>query len=523
VRSFSGMSARMVGRAPGVAARRRLHRHRTLSGHRAVSDVVATILLLALTVVLFSAIFAFVSAFPTPPPQNSNQFQATLVYNAGATLITGVNITHLAGPQVPTTGLIYFKSSSNPSACPFTAPVTIGSGVHGSVWTLGQTWSKQFSTFPGTGCSTYAGDPVGDNITVLILSQSNLIFSVVLPGQPIATPPAITATWTIPGTPSAGSAYRVVASVTGNLGGNKVYLSGAPGEAAAAQKMWFNSTAQYWQYNISNGNASTAGTYTGFVNVTSSLTGSTPGATATAPVTVVITATSNGPLSVAVVMSSQPPLAPAASVYFEAIVSYTGTGAGTLNVSFWPNETAASVTPLITTGTAIWGPTGLYVSGPATVTVFSYSPATWTVPGYGAYQVKASATVSGVGTAAGYLNFTTPQQYGKSAIYFTVAPSHTCSGNSCPYLEINFYNNWTTAETLTSGSFTIKYLGTTTVQTLTVTTPVTAQAWTKLVIVSSGRWNAFHTPAGSYSYTITFTGTFSGAAGTQTQTLTITV
>jgi len=39
-----------------------------------VSDVVATILLLALTVTLFASIFAFVTSFPSPPAQNSNQF-----------------------------------------------------------------------------------------------------------------------------------------------------------------------------------------------------------------------------------------------------------------------------------------------------------------------------------------------------------------------------------------------------------------------------------------------------------------
>ena len=500
------MTERHQEGATGSSIRRRLSRHKARSGRRAVSDVVATILLLALTVVLFSAIFAFVSAFPSPPAQNSNQFQATLTYNTARTLIVGLNITHLAGPQVPSNGEIFLKSASYPSTCPFGNPVTVGSGISGTVWTLGGTWSKQLSTFPG--CSTYSGDPVGDNITVLILSQSNLIFSVVLPGQPIGTPPAITATWTIPGTPSAGSAYRVVATVTGNVGGSKVYLTGAPGEAAGAQKMWFNSTSQYWQYNISSGNASIAGTFTGFVNVTSPLTGSTPGATATAPVTVIISATSTGPLSVAVVMSSQPPLALSASVYFEAIVSYTGTGAGTLNVSFWPNETAASVTPLITTGTAIWGPTGLYVSGPTTVTVFSNSPATWTVPSYGAYQVRASATVTGVGTVSGALNFTTAKNFGYSKPFLSGTGSRTCSA-TCPYVEINVYNNWTVTSTLVgTGHF---YITWTTNgggnQTLTVNS-VGVSPWSALTLKSSATWKAGGSATG-ITYTIKFVGSFS--------------
>ena len=84
---------------------------------RGVSDVIATILLLALTVTLFGAIFAFVTSFPSPPAQSNNQFQASLFYpsNGSASWIAGVRIVHLAGPATPGSALIYLHSANQPA------------------------------------------------------------------------------------------------------------------------------------------------------------------------------------------------------------------------------------------------------------------------------------------------------------------------------------------------------------------------------------------------------------------------
>jgi flagellin-like protein len=402
VRPFLGVPSTLDREGPGRLSaphrRRRFRLHRT---RRGVSDVVATILLLALTVTLFSAIFAFVSSFPAPPAQNSNQFQASLQFNTGGSKVVGLNITHLAGPQVPGNALIYLKSAVHPSDCPFSGSVSVSSGISGQLWNLGQVWSKKFTAWPG--CGSYGGDTLPDNITVFIVSASNLIFSVILPGQGIVVPPTITGTWTVPTTPVQGQAFKVFATISGTLGSNRpfVNLGGITGyPTTASLKMWFNSTAALWQFNVTAGNTTTTpiGTYTGFVNVTSS-----SGATATAILTVtIISSAGNGPLSVAVVLVPSPPNS-GTKESVQAVVTYTGSQHGDgLTVSFYANST-----PSGNSWAGSTGPSGLTISGPSSVTVTSL--ATWTIPGPNSavsYLVSASASVVGVGTVTGTMSFT---------------------------------------------------------------------------------------------------------------------
>ena len=80
---------------------RRRRRARTLRGRRAVSDVLGTILILALTVTLFSSIFFFVSTFPKPANQPASQFQGELFYSYATkgthswTNVSSLTVTHL--------------------------------------------------------------------------------------------------------------------------------------------------------------------------------------------------------------------------------------------------------------------------------------------------------------------------------------------------------------------------------------------------------------------------------------------
>jgi flagellin-like protein len=391
-------------------------RSRFRRSRRGVSDVVATILLLALTVTLFASIFAFVTSFPAPPAQNSNQFQATLIYNSGSTSIIGLNIVHLAGPQVSTSAQIYLKSAGHPcvSGCPFVGSVPVSLGISTPYWNLGQTWTALFTNFPQS--PGYAGDPVPDNVTVSIVTDANLIFSVILPGQAISVPATITATWTTPGSPAAGSAYQVFATVAGTLGTNPVYLTGVPGEVAGAQTMTYSPTAGNWQYSIAAGSTSSIapGTYTGFVSATSA-----NGATATAPVVVVITASSGGggssPLSVAVVLSSSPPSVGATETV-QAIVTYTGSVMNAaVTVKFWANTTS-----MTNKWTGV-GPAGTTISGPSTLSVLSQTA--WPIAGPQSYVVTASVTVAGVGSVQGTFVFSlTPA--------ITVVCTTSCSSGS---------------------------------------------------------------------------------------------
>jgi hypothetical protein len=450
-----------------------------------VSDVVATILLLALTVTLFASIFAFVTSFPAPPAQNSNQFQATLIYNSGSTAIIGLNIVHLAGPQVSTSAQIYLKSAGHPcvSACPFVGSVPVSLGITTPYWNLGQTWTALFTSFPGS--SSYPGDPVPDNVTVSIVTDANLIFSVILPGQAISVPATITATWITPGTPTVGTAYEVFATVAGTLGTNPVYLTGVPGEATGPQQMTYSSTSGYWYYNVPSGGPS-AGTFVGFVSATSS-----NGASATAPVTVVISANSGGqPLSVGVVLSTTPPAA-GVSETVQGIVTYSGPlQNAALTVSFYANTTG---------GTPLWtstGPSGLTISGPSTETVFSQTA--WTIPtGPQSYVVQVSATVAGFGPARG-------------ALAFTVRPVVSVSPSQGP----------------TGATATVSGTGFTTSSTVTMkfgTTTISACTSGSLSTSGTGTFScAFAVPSGyaGTTPTITVTDVSSGVPGTTTFTVT---
>jgi len=220
---------------------------------------VATILLLALTVTLFAAIFAWVTAFPSPPPQNNNQFQASLRYTSNLTYVNGILITHLAGPSVAGTGQIYLASSTQPTAPEFATPYSVSSGLGGAkTWNLGQVWNL---TFPLTEMPK-----AGGNITVYVVVSYQLLFSVILPGTTLAPPPTITSTAVSPATPTIGTIYTVYATITGSFTANSVFvnLAAVPGGPSSPQKMTLNGQG-FWTYTVPSG-ATANGTFYGFVN-----------------------------------------------------------------------------------------------------------------------------------------------------------------------------------------------------------------------------------------------------------------
>ncbi len=275
------MESRAAPVEPLTHGKRRGSRRSRLRGKRGVSDVVATILLLALTVTLFASIFAFVTSFPSPPPQNANNFQGALTYSSDGTAITGLKITHLAGPSVQTNAQIYLKSSLNPGVCPFANPISVGSGISSTVWSLGQTWNRSFTSI----CGTPTTDPVssGDNISVYVVSGSQLLYSVVLPGQAISTPPVITQTWVSPSPVPMGSPFTVYATISGSVNPSSVYvnLASIPGlSSTPAQLVQYRGN---WVYNSTSG-PGVAGSYVGFVNATGSQ-GETTSAALDVPVT----------------------------------------------------------------------------------------------------------------------------------------------------------------------------------------------------------------------------------------------
>jgi len=431
--SFSGSRARKSRSFSRSASRRRARNRRLHRGGRGVSDVVATILLLALTVVLFSSIFAFVTSFPAPPAQNTSQFSANLVLTANQTYVKGIQVTHLAGPSIPASSLIYFKSATHPQAPEFLNPVaaSVGLGV-GNTWNLGQIFNY---TFPAL------QQPIlPDNITVLIVANDQLVFATVLPGQTVEIPPSFLTTSVAPASPVIGQAFTVYATALGSLGGASVYvnLANIPGLAGIysnPQQMTYLAATNQWSFAVPSGLTTTNGTFFAFVNVTGTL-----GLTATAAVTVPIAATggTTSILSVAVGLSSVPSMG--STTTFVAYVTYTGgASAAALNVSFYANRTTGSAGSY--TAFAGAGPTGATISGPSTLSVFSTTR--WSVPslpGTQVFTVKAVVTVAGVGVASGYYLYSLPLGLGPGTL--TAAASHSCTlGTNCPLIDSKIWLN----------------------------------------------------------------------------------
>ena len=358
---------------------------------RGVSDVVATILLLALTVTLFASIFAFVTSFPSPPAQNSNQFQASLTYTANQSYVSALNILHLAGPSVPGNGLVYLKSANHPAASEFANPIPVSWGLKNvtATWNLGQTWIWKFPA--------NALPILPDNITVYVVSGTLLLYSVVLPGQIIGVPPTIVSSGVTPVAPTVGTTFTVWAVISGTPSANSVYvnLAGVPGLTSTPQKMTLNSQGQ-WQLVVTSsvGITTTNGTYFAFVNASNSK------GTASAAIPITIVLSGSGPLSVAVILVPAPPNS-GTTESVQAVVTYTGgIQNAALTVTFSATSTPAGFT------FAGSGPSGLTISGPSSVTVVSQS--TWTIPTPNSlytYVVSANAVVAGVGSVTGTNSF----------------------------------------------------------------------------------------------------------------------
>ena len=430
--------------------------------------MIATILLLALTVTLFGAIFAFVTSFPSPPPQSNNQFQASLFYPTNGTVkyVAGIRIVHLAGPATPGNALIFLKSANQPSLSIFQKSYTVSTQLGASFWNLGQTLNI---TFPTTTLPL-----AGGNITVYIVSQSTLLFSVILPGTSFSAPPTVVSTYIVPATPVINQAFTVYASLSGAYNPHSVFvnLAGVPGATSTPQPMTQNAQG-LWYFPVSAG-ASKNGTYYAYVNATSS-TGS--GQTAVGAVVIIITnsaGSGGGPITVGVVAVPQPPSVVVATNYFAAVISYTGSAQkAPMNVSFWVNQTPQSPFAGSHKSTHLWGPpTGLTISGPSTATVYSNFPvnfANWILNS--STWMNASVSIKGVGSANGTSLISTPN-YIPGVITLlpgtptgTTSPTSTCylsgshsAGTYCPFLNLTVWDNWTSSFGFPSGGV-LKFSG----------------------------------------------------------------
>ncbi len=341
-------------------------RGRVRRSDRGVSDVVGTILLLALTVTLFSSIFLFVDTFPKPPAQPASQFSAELYYGAtvsGSAPINAIKITHLAGPTLaPNTGVsIYLFSSDHPTR--FTSAFTLTNGLNGSnAWNLGGTWWLSLTSY---------SLKTPDNITISIVSSTSLLYRVTLPGLVVNLPPQFVAVGTTPAQPTAGEAFTVYAEIVDpTLKTDSVYanVSQIPDPGIGTDTlMTYSSTTNLWTITVPNG-APAAGTYYVFVNATDNSANGAQVNSVAIPVVVTSSAASGGGSSdVAISVNPTPPVNGTAGTVYAAVTN-PGTSLASATVTFYSSgATIGSSTADVQAGgttqfSASWTPSSIGVT-----------------------------------------------------------------------------------------------------------------------------------------------------------------
>ena len=131
-----------------------------------VSEILGTILILAMTVVLFSTIIIWVSNIPTPSAQTRLDINSVMdpLYNPQGSVEIGVNITliHQGGESLdPTPTVIYVTSqrAGNPARTDIirlqqynpnlAAPNGLIDGTN-AIWNVGERWSYRNTTLRST-------------------------------------------------------------------------------------------------------------------------------------------------------------------------------------------------------------------------------------------------------------------------------------------------------------------------------------------------------------------------------------
>jgi FlaG/FlaF family flagellin (archaellin) len=444
--------------------RSRLHGHR----RRGVADVVATILLLALTVTLFAALFAFVTRFPSPPAQSTDQFQASLITIPSNHTITGLSILHLAGPLVQINARVYLQSSvvglTDWQLTTSGIPVNWGLNNTTSPWNLGEVWYTKFS--PEL--------PSYDNLTVFIISGSQLVFSALLGSSAALFPPVMITSGTTPSPVAVGATFQVYVTIGGNVAGFnstnplKINFASVPGLPTTAESMTCSpgpcTGATTWVFNVTSaiGKTTTNGTYYAFFG------GNDSGGSLSGEVAIVITGTgsggsgSSGGFTVLAGVSTSPPYpvpSPPPDIYLTATINYTGSSA---NVAVWANFTVSQLEGgrekavyYNSTPTPLAGQRGEKMTGPETLVVYSQNPySSWLLNSTA--KITATVTLAGVATVKATTTLLTLNPLA-AAVYTTTSDTNpfadqdasiapTCSNaTTCPYLYLTVWDNWTAA------------------------------------------------------------------------------
>ncbi|HEV2449699.1 MAG TPA: type IV pilin, partial [Thermoplasmata archaeon] len=353
-----------------------------------MSDVIGTILLLALTVTLFGSVFYFVNTFPRPPPQPQGQFAASIVYSSSGALVADIEILHLAGPTLlDSQTTIYLQSLLHPGL--LNGPATLASGLGGGTsWVIGQTWIYNVTSL---------GLTTPDNITVSVISVDQLLFRQTVPGNPLNIPPEFTQSGVTPATPTLLSTFNIyVGIVDSNLNPNSVWanFTELPGVVSTNhQQLTYVAASGTWQCvaakcTIPASWANRTGIYYVFVNASDR---SGLSSTIAIPVDIVSPVSGGGGLlSLALSLNQSAPVV-GVPISVIALLTNNGAAGGLAQVNF-----TAGATNLGTATNPIGGGTSEAFTEPWTPLASNIGP----------IFLSATAKLPGVGTAYATLNLT---------------------------------------------------------------------------------------------------------------------
>ncbi|MEM3396972.1 MAG: CARDB domain-containing protein [Thermoplasmata archaeon] len=183
---------------------------------KGVSSIIGTFLVLVITVVIFSTIFAWVQTFPTPQPRANTQFDAEAWYEeagTGSGYYANVNLTHIAGELLPTSYIRIVVETENGTR--FYLQPSDG-GITGQYWDLGTVWKWKSSAL----------FTVPQNLTIQVINTAkNLLFwQKLIIVNNIWYPPLIQASGSSPTPVVAGNPFKIWADIYDfDLNPNSVY------------------------------------------------------------------------------------------------------------------------------------------------------------------------------------------------------------------------------------------------------------------------------------------------------------
>ena len=149
------------------------------SDRRGVSEVVGNLLILMITVVLFSSIVAYVNQIPVPETTTKADFAASVVFETNETTTASLTVTHAGGVVLDATMTAVFIEAGEST---YYTKLSEDLDFEYARWSTGVDWTRDFEV---------ASESTAIAVTVIDLDKDRAIWSSQVSGGMGGTPPII--------------------------------------------------------------------------------------------------------------------------------------------------------------------------------------------------------------------------------------------------------------------------------------------------------------------------------------------